>query len=196
MNESMLVQKLLNEENGTMLARTAVRGGLKRSVLSRMVKNGVLERADRGVYVRTGELEDEMYSLQQRARKIVYSHETALFLHGFTDRTPVTYSITVPSAYKPSSALKGRCKIYYIKPELIDLGKESLATGMGHDVISYNAERTVCDVVRSRNKIDRQVVLEALKNYVERKPDLNKLGGYSKKLGIYRILFQYMEVLL
>jgi Predicted transcriptional regulator len=196
MEQSIIAQKLLNEENGTMLARAAVRRGLKRSELSKMVKSGVLERADRGVYVRTGELEDEMYSLQQRARKIVYSHETALFLHGLTDRTPATYSITVPSTYKSSPALKERCKIFYIKPELIDLGKEPLPTGMGHYVIAYDAERTLCDVVRSRNKTDRQIMLESLKNYVAGKTNLNKLSDYSKKLGIYRILFQYMEVLL
>ncbi len=195
-NETMTMQNLLDEGHGMMLATTAVQAGFSRSGLSRMVQSGLLERVERGAYVRAGELGDEMYMLQQRAQKIVYSHETALFLHGLTDRTPSHYAITVPSAYKPSDALKSRCKVYYIRPELIDLGKAVLSTGMGHEVTSYNLERTVCDVVRSRNKMDRQIVAEALKNYVAGKPNLNLLAEYSEHFGVRRLLSQYLEVLL
>lgn len=196
MDQRELAEKLLNEEKGTLLASSAVNKGLVRSELSRMCRQGVLERAARGVYVRAGELGDEMFSMQQRAKKIVYSHETALFLHGLTDRTPTLYSITVPNAYKPSSAVQERCRVYYVRPALIDLGKVLLPTGMGHKITSYDIERTMCDAVRSRAKMDRQIVMEALKNYATGKHDLNRLSEYAKVFGIHGILFQYLEVLL
>lgn len=196
MSESELVGKLLNDGNGMLLASAAVKSGISRRELSQMVGSGLLERAERGVYIRAGELDDEMYSMQQHARKIVYSHETALFLHSLTDRTPSFFSITVPSAYKPSLALKKRCKVYYIRPELIDLGKILMPTDMGHEVFSYDLERTLCDVVRSRNKMDRQLVMEAIKNYVAGNHDLNRLAEYAGHFGIQRILSSYLEVLL
>ena len=196
MTQAQLVEKLLNEGNGTLFASSAVSKGLPRNELSRMVLLGELERVRRGVYVRAGELDDEMYSLQQRAGKILYSHETALFLHGLTDRAPSIYTVTVPSSYKPSLALKMRCRVYYVRPERIDLGKMLLPTGMGHEVISYDRERTVCDVLRSRRKMDRQIVIDALKRYVMEKPDFNRLSEYGEKFGIRGVLHRYLDVLL
>jgi hypothetical protein len=40
---------------------------------------------------------------------------------------------------------------------------------MGNTVITYDLERTLCDVIRSRNKMDRQIVIDALKIMPEEK---------------------------
>ena len=67
---------------------------------------------------------------------------------------------------------------------------------MGHEVISYDRERTVCDVLRSRQKMDRQIVIDALKRYVMEKPDFNRLSEYGEIFGIRGVLRRYLEVLL
>ena len=192
-----ILQSLLAENNDVLLASKAVQAGLSRFDLSKFTERGVLERVGRGVYVTHSGMGDELFSLQERAKKIVYSHETALFLHGMTDRTPNRYSITVPSYYKASQAVKDKCKVYYIKPDLLTLGLTELPSGMGHQVVAYDLERTICDVTRSRNKIDGQIFIDALKNYVLRRDmDLNRVNGYAHKLGVYKILRKYLEVLL
>jgi predicted transcriptional regulator of viral defense system len=197
MERTDILQSLLDENNDVFLASSAIRAGLSRLDLSKFIESGALERVDRGVYVAFGGMGDELFSLQARAKKIVYSHETALFLHGMTDRTPIRYSITVPSYYKASQAVKDKCKIYYIKPDLTELGLAELPSGMGHQVIAYDAERTICDVIRSRNKMDSQVFSDALKRYTERQDvNLSRLGDYAHRMGVYRILRQYLEVLL
>ena len=89
------------------------------------------------------------------------------------------------------------CKFYYIKKELIDLGKIEKSSGMGHTIVTYDLERTLCDIIRSRNKIDGQIVIEALKNYVHRKnKDLHRLYKYAGNFGVEKILYHYLEVLL
>jgi predicted transcriptional regulator of viral defense system len=192
-----LVNRLLDRGQGLVLTSDAVLAGLHRGQLSALVKTGQLEHAKRGVYIVAGGMVDELFTIQQRAKKIIYSHETALFLHGLTDRTPTQYSLTVPSSYKPSCAIKDACKVYYIKKELICLGKIEMPSGMGHIVISYDIERTICDIVRSRSKIDKQIFLDALKNYTRRKDtDLNRLYLYAKEFHIDKVLHQYLEVLL
>jgi len=197
MTDTIIVKKLLSMGNGMFAASQATKAGLHRQQLANFVKSGILERAERGIYISSGELDDALFWIQQRAKKIVYSHETALFLHRMTDRTPIRYSITVPSSYKVSTALKKSCKIYYIKQELFDLGKTEKPSGMGNTVIIYNPERTLCDVIRSRNKMDRQVVIEALKNYaMSKEKDLHRLYKYAKNFGVEKILHQYLEVLL
>jgi predicted transcriptional regulator of viral defense system len=191
------VSALLNQGNGLFFTSMAEQAGIKRWQLSAFVKDGLLERADRGVYIEAGGFDDTLFSMQQRAKKIVYSHETALFLHGLTDHTPLRYSITVPASYKPSDAVKSVCKIFYIKENLIGLGKKEMPSGMGHQIISYDIERTLCDIVRSRNKLDHQIFIEALKGYVRRQDrDLDRLAEYARQFGVLQLLRQYMEVLL
>jgi hypothetical protein len=96
-----------------------------------------------------------------------------------------------------SASLKKTCKIYYIKKSLIYLGKIENPSGMGHNIITYNIERTLCDVIRSRSRIDSQILLEALKNYAQsRSKDLHQLYKYAKKFNIEKILHQYLDVLL
>ena len=72
-----------------------------------------------------------------------------------------------------------------------------LKTPAGNLVPCYDLERTVCDVIRSRNKLGTETFLAALKLYAANpKKDLNKLNSYAKKMRVANILRQYLEVLL
>ena len=197
MEDMSILEQLLTQGKGMFTASQAVEAGLYRQQLANFVKSGVLERVERGIYISPGGLDDTLFWMQQRAKKITYSHETALFFHRLTDRTPIRYSITVPSSYKASVSLKKSCKIYYIKKDLIDLGKIEKISGMGHTIVTYDLERTLCDVIRSRNKIDGQIVIDALKQYSQSKnKDLHRLYMYAGKFGIEKILYHYLEVLI
>jgi predicted transcriptional regulator of viral defense system len=192
-----LVKTLLEQGNGTLLASNAHESGITRQQLAYLTKAGILERAERGVYTVKGGLEDSLYALQVHSQKIIYSHETALFLHCMTDRTPNHYSVTVPSNYKPSTSIRNTCRIYYISPSLLTLGAISLPSGMGHQVTTYNKERTLCDIIRSRNRLDEQLLLDAVKNYaLQSDKNLNRLSAYAKQLGVFKLVYHYLEVLL
>lgn len=105
--------------------------------------------------------------------------------------------MTVPSGSKPSSFVKTECKIYYIKQDLFELGKTSLLTPAGNHVSTYNLERTICDIVRSRNRIGIETFLFALKMYAaSSKKDLNKLNDYAEQMQLANVVRRYMEVLL
>jgi predicted transcriptional regulator of viral defense system len=162
-----------------------------------LVAEGKLEKVDRGVYVSNDAIEDEMYAIQTKYPKLIYSHETALFLHGLSDRTPFEYSATVPSGYKVVSKISERVKIYYVKKELHEVGVQMAKSSFGNSIKVYNIERTICDIIRSRNRIDGQILNQALKEFVKLKSvDYSLLVNYAKKLKIERILSNYLEVLL
>ncbi len=181
MDASKTVNKLLDDNNGVLRTIDAVKAGLPRTTLGKLVKSGRLERIAQGHYIRPDDMPDELYLLQQRSDKIIFSHETALFLHGMAERTPLNHTLTVPSSYKPSPSLSEGCKIYYIKPELYGLGRSTVMTKMEHEVIAYDIERTVCDILRSRNRIDSQAFAAALKNYASRKnQNWRKLGNIPR----------------
>lgn len=118
-------------------------------------------------------------------------------MHGLSDRTPFEYSASVPSGYKVVGSVAERFKIYYIKKGLHELGVETVKSSHGNPIRSYNVERTICDVIRSRNRIDVQIINEALKRFVKLKSaDLSILMDYAKKLKIDNVLKMYLEVLL
>jgi predicted transcriptional regulator of viral defense system len=73
-------------------------------------------------------MQDELLSISKRSENIIFSHETALYLHGISDRTPFEHTVTAPSGCIPSAAIRTECKVYYIKPELFELGKTTLRT--------------------------------------------------------------------
>ena len=116
--------------------------------------------------------------------------------HGISDRIPFEHTITAPSGKVSSKAIQEECKIYYIKPELFGLGKTMLTT-LRNKVAGYDLERTICDIVRSRNKVGIETFLAALKMYAASpKKDLNKLNTYATEMKIAGIIRKYLEVLL
>ena len=87
--------------------------------------------------------------------------------------------------------------MYYIKPELFELGKAERPTPAGNLVPCYDLERTICDCVRSRNRLGTETFLAALKAYAaDPKKDLNRLNDYATRMRVASVLRRYLEVLL
>jgi len=188
---------LLQENSGIFDTAGAIQAGVSKTTLAQLVKSGVLERVSHGKYIGLDFFPDELSILQQRSEKIIFSHETALFLHDLAERTPILHSLTVPSDRKLSSSLADGCKVYYVKPELHKLGICSMPSKMGHKVTAYNIERTICDVLRSRNRMDSQTVAEALKGYAAQKDiNWNLLSEYARIFKVTKLMRQYLEVLI
>jgi predicted transcriptional regulator of viral defense system len=110
---------------------------------------------------------------------------------------PFEHTVTIPSDRVLANSLREECKVYYIKRELFGLGKTTLPTPAGNQVPVYDLERTICDIVRSRNKIGTETFLAALKAYAANpKKDLNRLNAYAKQMRLSNIIRKYLEVLL
>lgn len=196
MNYLEKIEELIKKQKGTILSADLDKYGIPRKYLQRLINEGRLERCDRGVYVAVDAIEDEMFAMQKKYSNIIYSHETALFMHDLSDRTPFEYSATVPSGYKVVSNVADRFKIYYIKKELHQLGLVSLKSSFGNQIRVYNIERTICDIVKSRSRVDIQILNEALRRYAKIKStDYSLLMDYAKKLNIERVLKNYLQVI-
>ena len=191
------IRGILQEQNGILRTADLAKRGIPRTYLSILEQNGEIERVSRGVYAATDSITDDMAALQARFQRAVFSHETALYLWNLTDRSPLFFSVTVPAGYNPSSLKEQGVKVYFIKRELYPLGLATMESPQGNEIRAYDMERTICDVVRSRNQMDVQFVNEALKRYVS-KPErnLDLLYHYARQFGIEKILRDYIEVLL
>ena len=192
------LRQIMNGRQGLLLTSDLAKFNIPRTYLSIMEQNGEIERISRGVYRSISVfIEDELFTFQSRYSSTIFSHETALYLHGLTDRTPLTYSITVPSGYHSEFLNNSGHKIFYVSRDLFDLGVTSMNTPHGNQVRTTDLERTICDILRSRNQIDIQVRNAALKGYVRNKDsNLDRLYRYAQRFHIQSILREYLEILL
>ena len=91
-----------------------------------------------------------LYINQLKREKMIYSHETALYLHDLTDRDPLHYVVTVPQGYNSSKLKEEDFRVYSIKKEWFDLGIVTKETVFGNKVRTYDMERTICAVFKER----------------------------------------------
>ncbi|MDO8754225.1 MAG: hypothetical protein Q7J80_10065 [Anaerolineales bacterium] len=191
------LREIMKDRGGILFTSDLARFQIPRVYLSLLEQNKEIERVSRGVYKTPSTMEDEMFVFQAKYKSSIYSHETALFLHDLTDRNPLKFSISVPSGYHSSLLSESGHRIFYVKRSLLDLGAASTQSPHGNEVRVTNLERTICDILRSRNQIDVQYVSNALKRYVTRKDkNINLLYNYAKAFQIQKTVRQYIEFLL
>ncbi|MCI9325980.1 MAG: abortive phage infection protein [Lachnospiraceae bacterium] len=185
-----------NSSNGTITARQVTKSGIHRSVLQELVKDGELYRYGRGIYVRSDMWEDEFYLLQCRYGRGIYSHDTALYLLGYSDRTPAKYTMTFPKGYNTPSLKLENIIVKRVVPDNYSFGTVEIDSPCGNLVKVYGVERSLCDIVRGSGS-DIQVVKEAMKRYAASKEkDIHRLMKYAEQLRVRPKILHYIEVLL
>lgn len=197
MNINQTIYNEIKKNNNIITTSQVLSLGYSKQLLTNYVKEGLLERCRHGVYILSNTVHDDMYTLMLRSDKIVFSHDTALFLNGLSERTPFIHTITIPSNATLPNSLKDECVCFYVKPELYDIGIVEKNTTFGNIVRCYNIERTICDFLRCRNRCDEETVISAIKNYaLYDKKNLNLLSVYAKQFKVAKELKKYLEVLL
>ena len=191
------IEKLLVNNKGVLKTADVVAAGIAKETFYRYVKEAGFEKISHGIYLSPDAWVDEMYLLQAQIPKAVYSHESALYLHDLAEKEPVPLTVTVPAKYNSAELAKKNVKIIYIKKEWHMLGACQVLSPSGHSITVYDMERTICDLLRSRNRIEIQTYQEALKAYARRKDkNLRRLMQYAGVFRVEKILRQYLEVLL
>lgn len=197
MNRFEQLDQLVEEYDGTVQISQVLEAGISKPVFYAYAKEKGLQRAAHGVYVAPDAWTDAFYLLHLRCGQAIFSHETALFFHDLTDREPLRYSITVKTGYNPSRLQEDHIQVYTVKKELHEIGLTDTKTPFGHTVPVYDMERTVCDLLRSRSRIEIQVFQDALKQYARKKDkNLRTLMQYAALFHVEKMLRQYLEVLL
>lgn len=192
-----LIHSILKDNNGYITTAQVTNAGIPRRCLNELVLSGEIYKAARGIYTLPETWEDEMYFIQYRFSKCIFSHGTALYLHALTDRTPHRYTMTTPHGYNASGARKKGIVIKAVLPELFELGITEVASPCNNPLRVYDVERTLCDIVRGRNADDIQLVNQAMKAYAATsKKDIARLMDYAEKLRVKSKILRYMEVLL
>jgi Predicted transcriptional regulator len=172
--------------------------GIDSRGIHRLMEEGVLYKIKRGIYEVSGSAESEPVMIGRLLPEGIFCLTSALYFHGYTDRTPQVYEIAIDRDANKCKVLSMNYPIkpVYVSRKILNIGstKKKYDNGV---IVLYDKERTICDIVRYRNKIDQELLAKALRAYAG-DPDKNigKLLEYAERLRIESKIREYMGILL
>lgn len=197
MNFYEKVLKIVDKNGGYITTKELVNNNINKKFLTNLVKNEKLIRLSRGYYGLPTYIQDDYYILLSKSQNAVFSLSTALYLHGLSERIPLVYNITLPYGYSGALQKEKNVLLNFVKKELLNLGVVEVESPFGMKIKVYDIERTICDIIKHKNKMDAEIFSKALKFYAKRKDkNINKLMRYAKKMNIEKKVAEYMEVVL
>ena len=188
------LERMMETGDGSISRKEAIAEGIPPAAFARYVSSKNLVRISRGVYAKN-ETVDELFQLQRRYPRIVYSGMTALYLLGLTDRIPDSIEFTIPKGYRVRKGSVGDDAVCHIEnnEELFDLGNVSAETMFGNSVTCFSKEKMVVEMIRKRDDYDSELFLKAVKTFLKGKDkDMELLFQYARmrkmEEKVYRIL--------
>ena len=197
MNKYEQISNLLRENKGYIFTAQVEKAGISRTYLSKFVRENNLERVAKGIYISQDTWADELYILQVCNPRIIYSGETALYLHGMIDREYTDICITVPPQFNQTRLRNKGVIVHQQKAAIYQLGIVEVKTNYGNVVRTYNKERCICDIIKNRENIEVQQFQAAMKTFMRDKTkDMSRLVWYGEQLKIRDEIMKYVEVML
>ena len=192
------IHRAAEDNGGHLTTKQAEAAGVSRPMLARFLNKGQLVRIRQGHYILPDTLPDDYALLQARSSRLIFSHGTALFFWGLSDRVPHLLDVTVPQGMNTTGLKRDNDAIWfhYVQPNVFELGKTETISPMGNKIVLYDKERCICDLIRARKHTDMQLYSQAIKDCFAGSINARKLLKYGKKFGIEDKIRTYMEVLL
>lgn len=156
----------------------------------KLIADGYVEKIRRGYYqwINPNDF-SEAGTVIRLFPDAILCMDTALRYYGYSDRTPGNWHLAVS---KDSG--KSRFKIdypfvkpYYVEPAVLELG---LTTGTmdGHAIRIYDKDRLICDCLRYRNKMDKEIFNKAIQKYIaDPEKSIPKLMEYAGPLRVKKL---------
>lgn len=189
------LREMFEIHGGILKTRELLRCGYYHRKIQQLISDGEIEQIRRGYYQC---LDDNSYSeiaiIAGLFPDAVICMESALDYYGYTERTPAAWNLAVPDS---SSRRRFRIAWPVVKPHFISQSKFPVGitdTEMeGTKVKIYDRERTICDCLTHRNKMDAEVFNSAIRGYLaDPKRSEARLGKYAVTL---RVQGKVQEVL-
>lgn len=178
------IKQIMDVNNGMLSTRMIEPLNIGRQYLSIMEINNDIEKIARGIYLSPNAFEDSYFAFQHKYKRAIFSHMNALYFHGMTEEFPYNYTVTVPNSYHVDT-VNEKCNVFYVSDEIYEIGVVEVETPSGNKVKAYDVERCICDIIRSKGRMDPEQVKKTISQYIQsQNKDIAKLSLYSKKMGI------------
>ena len=193
-----IIRELAKEDGGLITTAQIEKAGISRVLIPTFIDDGILIKRGHGKYYYSDEIPDELQIIQKNNTSLIYSYGTALYLWDMSDRLPHVWDITVPQGYNATYLKKNNknIKIHYVNTTKWSIGITETLTPSGNKVLLYDKERCIIDLVKKKDKIEKQLYLNALRTYfADSSTDKTALIRYSKIFNIESKIRDYMDIL-
>lgn len=182
-------------DNGGFVAKNELTSSQYHRLLSD-VSDGKVIRIRRGLFALSSALANTMYDIDKIIPGGVLCNYTAWSHYGLTTQIPLSICVAIERRRKVKLPDYPPITLSYQSTEQLELGRIRTIIN-GYEVSVFDMERSVCDALKSRNKIGMDVCSEIINNYLQRKErNLNRLAEYAKELRVANILHNYLELAL
>ena len=192
------IDSIFKTNNGYVTRKDIDRNRIPSIYLSRYVKKHNLIQIVRGFYAREDWIVDPYLIFQYTYPQFIYSFNSAIYLHGLGDILPNYLEVTGPFNYRPMSKNRDDVVTHTdTVDESYNLGITDIKTSLGNVVKVYDKEKTICDLIKHKDKIEFEVYVKALTRYARSKDkDINKLMRYAQIMKIENKVRDQMEVII
>lgn len=172
--------------------------GVSRGQLYRLVRNGLVERRERGIYVARRHPVTAEHTLAQVARRVpsgVFCLLTALRFHGLTTQNPSEVWIALPEKARKPRLDYPRLRVARFSGPALTEGIETHRRERV-ELRVYSAAKTVADCFKYRNKIGIDVAVEALRDFGRRhRGGATELARFARICRVTRVMQPYLDAI-
>lgn len=190
------IKRHFHKHDGVMFTAELRALGISSRQLLQLVNEGVLEKIRQGTYQLSEQLLPEEMLIAKMFPNAVLYLESALVQYGYSDRIPASWQLAVDKntaksifniAYPP-------VKPFYLEGHILAIGISHIELG-NTGVRIYDRDRTICDVLRYSNKMDREIFNTAIQRYIkDTHRSVNRLVEYAEKLRVTSKVKNYIGV--
>lgn len=193
MSNKEKVIEFLNNNRGYITTSEFLSLGISKPLIKKFLNEKLIEKVSYGLYMDNKLLKDEYYILQKKYPLAIFSYNTALYILNLTNRTPVRIDITVPRNKK----VRGDYNIHRVSENYYNIGIIEAESPNGNPIKIYNAERCICDMLRSEGEFDLELQNRVLNYYFNSKDkNIEMLLEYAKIFNIYEKVNTIVEVMM
>ena len=190
-------KSIFKQYNGMMRTKELQQEHIYYQKIQQLIQEGHIEKVRYGYYqwVDSDDF-SEAGTIIRLFPDAILCMDTALRYYGYSDRTPLEWHLAVSK-----DSCKTRFNIdypfvkpYYVKPTILELGLIEREMD-GHTIRIYDKDRVICDCLRYRNKMDKEIFNKAIQNYInDPEKSIPRLLEYSEPLRIKKIAKELIGV--
>lgn len=190
------LQALFARQGGCLSTAELRRAGVHYRKLQQLLQSGTVECVRRGYYLWVADtVPSDAATLVRLFPDAVFCMQTALYCYGYTDRVPHAWHLAVSRFInrKRFCLRYPMVQPHYCLPEIQRLGV-STQKMEGVPLPMHDRDRVICDCLRFRNHMDREIFNKALRAYLaDERKNLGHLLGYANRLRCRKSVFSYIE---
>lgn len=186
------ILKLAKKNKGIVTTKMVTENNIPRMYITKLIKENKLYRIDRGIYSTSTKQVSKYYSMQNKSKKIIFSHFTSLEIQGFYKNIDEKEQLSVMQSYNAKKF--NNYKVFYNNKSTYKYGLIEYEY-QGEKIKVYDIERSVCDIIKDRYRFDESKYNKFI-NFYFNKASINykKLLEYSTKLKINKIVHHYLSL--